>query len=57
MHTHFSLFEGETNAFHDPDDEYQMSATGKAFLAGVLTPRPGDHRGVLPVRELATSDW
>ncbi len=36
MHTHFSLFEGETNAFHDPSDEYQLSATGKAFLAGVL---------------------
>jgi len=36
MHTHFSLFEGETNAFYDADDEYQMSPTGKAFLAGVL---------------------
>jgi len=40
MHTHFSLFEGETNAFYDPDDEYQMSATGKAFLAGVLRHAP-----------------
>jgi glutamine synthetase len=40
MHTHFSLFEGETNAFYDPDDEFQMSATGKAFLAGVLTHAP-----------------
>jgi len=40
MHTHFSLFEGESNAFHDPDDEYQMSATGKAFLAGVLEHAP-----------------
>ncbi len=40
MHTHFSLFEGESNAFHDPDDEYQMSATGKAFLAGVLRHAP-----------------
>ena len=36
MHTHFSLFEGESNAFHDPDDPNQLSATGKAFLAGVL---------------------
>ncbi len=36
MHTHFSLFEGERNAFYDADDEYQMSATGRAFLAGVL---------------------
>jgi glutamine synthetase len=40
MHTHFSLFEGESNAFHDPDDEYQMSATGRAFLAGVLRHAP-----------------
>ncbi|HOZ60463.1 MAG TPA: glutamine synthetase, partial [Nakamurella multipartita] len=36
MHTHFSLFDGERNAFHDPDDEYQLSETGKAFLAGVV---------------------
>ncbi|MEO5832590.1 MAG: type I glutamate--ammonia ligase [Nakamurella sp.] len=40
MHTHFSLFEGETNAFYDPEDPYQMSATGKAFLAGVLEHAP-----------------
>ena len=52
MHTHFSLFEGESNAFHDPDDEYQMSATGKAFLAGVLRARTRVHRRVLPVRQL-----
>lgn len=37
MHTHFSLFEGETNAFHDPDDEYSLSTTAKQFIAGVLT--------------------
>ncbi len=40
MHTHFSLFEGETNAFYDPEDPYQLSATGKAFLAGVLRHAP-----------------
>ncbi len=40
MHTHFSLFEGETNAFYDAEDQYQMSATGKAFLAGVLKHAP-----------------
>ena len=40
MHTHFSLFEGDRNAFHDPDDEYQLSDTGKAFLAGVLRHAP-----------------
>ncbi|MGZ0217560.1 MAG: glutamine synthetase family protein [Acidimicrobiales bacterium] len=36
MHTHLSLFEGETNLFHDPDDEYQMSTTAKQFTAGIL---------------------
>jgi glutamine synthetase len=36
MHTHFSLFEGDRNAFHDPDDPYELSATGKAFVAGIL---------------------
>ena len=40
MHTHFSLFDGERNAFYDADDRYQMSATGKAFLAGVLRHAP-----------------
>ncbi len=36
MHTHISLFEGDRNAFHDPSDPFELSATGKAFLAGVL---------------------
>ncbi|WP_305091757.1 type I glutamate--ammonia ligase [Prescottella sp. R16] len=36
MHTHMSLFEGDTNAFHNPDDPMQLSATGKAFIAGIL---------------------
>jgi glutamine synthetase len=36
MHTHFSLFEGDRNAFHDPSDPYELSDTGKAFVAGVL---------------------
>ncbi|HEY5857602.1 MAG TPA: type I glutamate--ammonia ligase [Aldersonia sp.] len=36
MHTHMSLFEGETNAFHDPDDPIQLSETARAFVAGVL---------------------
>ncbi|MFZ2510918.1 MAG: glutamine synthetase, partial [Gordonia sp. (in: high G+C Gram-positive bacteria)] len=35
--THLSLFEGESNAFHDPDDPMQLSATGKQFIAGILT--------------------
>ncbi|HZK31293.1 MAG TPA: glutamine synthetase family protein [Corynebacterium sp.] len=36
MHTHFSLFEGNTNAFHDPDDEISLSRTGRQFIAGIL---------------------
>lgn len=36
MHTHFSLFEGDHNAFYDPAGQYQLSATGRAFIAGVL---------------------
>jgi glutamine synthetase len=36
MHTHMSLFEGEENAFHDPDDPMQLSVVGKQFVAGIL---------------------
>lgn len=36
MHTHMSLFQGERNAFFDPNDEYHLSSVGKAFLAGLL---------------------
>ncbi|AIG64473.1 glutamine synthetase [Corynebacterium atypicum] len=36
MHSHMSLFEGERNAFHDPDDEFSLSVTAKQFIAGIL---------------------
>ena len=36
MHTHFSLFEGDSNAFHDPDDEISLSKTGRQFVAGII---------------------
>jgi glutamine synthetase len=36
MHTHFSLFEGDTNAFHDPGDEHNLSKVAKGFIGGVL---------------------
>ncbi len=36
MHTHMSLFEGESNAFHDPGDEYGLSKIAKCFIAGLL---------------------
>jgi glutamine synthetase len=37
MHTHFSLFEGDTNAFYDKSDERNLSKVGRGFIAGVLT--------------------
>ena len=36
MHTHFSLFEGDTNAFYDPGDERDLSKVGAGFIAGLL---------------------
>ncbi len=36
MHTHFSLFEGDSNAFYDSDDPTHLSAIGKGFIAGLL---------------------
>ena len=36
MHTHVSLFEGDRNAFHNPEDPFELSETGKAFVAGLL---------------------
>jgi glutamine synthetase len=36
MHTHFSLFEGDTNAFHDPGDEHGLSKIARQFIAGLL---------------------
>ena len=36
MHTHQSLFSGDTNAFFDADDQYFLSDTAKAFIAGQL---------------------
>jgi glutamine synthetase len=40
MHTHVSLFEGDTNAFHAPGDEYGMSKVGRGFIAGLLRHAP-----------------
>ena len=36
MHTHLSLFEGDTNAFYDASSEYHLSKTGRQFIAGLL---------------------
>jgi glutamine synthetase len=37
MHTHLSLFEGDTNAFHEAGAPYQLSKTGRQFIAGLIT--------------------
>jgi glutamine synthetase len=36
MHTHLSLFEGDTNAFYEPGAQYQLSKTARQFIAGLL---------------------
>ena len=36
MHTHMSLFEGERNAFYEEGAKYQLSKTGRHFIAGLL---------------------
>jgi glutamine synthetase len=36
MHTHQSLFQGDKNAFFEPEDEFFLSDTAKAFIAGQL---------------------
>src|SRR4249919_194109 len=36
MHTHVSLFEGDQNAFYEAGSEYQLSKTGRQFIAGIL---------------------
>jgi glutamine synthetase len=36
MHTHLSLFESDSNAFHDPSDALYLSKTARAFIAGLL---------------------
>jgi glutamine synthetase len=36
MHVHLSLFQGDANAFYDPDDAYNLSPLAKSFTAGLL---------------------
>jgi glutamine synthetase len=40
MHTHFSLFEGDTNAFYEAGTEFQLSKTARQFIAGILKHAP-----------------
>ena len=36
MHMHFSLFQGDDNAFYSDDDAYNLSPVAKHFMAGLL---------------------
>lgn len=36
MHCHQSLFQGDSNAFFQNDDQYNLSDTGKAYIAGLM---------------------
>jgi glutamine synthetase len=49
MHLHVSLFDGDRNAFYDPDPAVPLSAVGRHFLAGILA-----HAGELT---LLTNQW
>lgn len=40
MHTHFSLFEGDSNAFFEAGSEFQLSAIARHFIAGILRHAP-----------------
>jgi glutamine synthetase len=40
MHVHQSLFQGERNAFYDPDDRYSLSELGKHYIAGIMKHAP-----------------
>ncbi|MET4637151.1 glutamine synthetase family protein [Mycetocola sp. 2940] len=40
MHTHMSLFEGDTNAFYEAGATYQLSKIGRQFIAGLLHHAP-----------------
>ncbi|SFN88745.1 glutamine synthetase family protein [Mycetocola miduiensis] len=40
MHTHVSLFEGDTNAFYEAGAQYQLSKIGRQFIAGLLHHAP-----------------
>jgi len=40
MHTHQSLFKGNTNAFFDANDAHYLSPEAKAYIAGILKHAP-----------------
>jgi glutamine synthetase len=40
MHTHQSLFKGDSNAFYDANDKYYLSDIAKKYIAGLLKHAP-----------------
>jgi glutamine synthetase len=40
MHTHMSLFKGDSNAFFDPNDKYFLAKDAKGFIAGIMKYAP-----------------
>jgi glutamine synthetase len=40
MHTHLSLWRGDDNAFHDPEDAVGLSSVARGFIAGLLHHAP-----------------
>ena len=40
MHTHQSLFDGDKNAFYDPNDKYNLSDLAKHYIAGLIHHAP-----------------
>ncbi len=36
MHTHMSLFKGDSNAFYDADDAWHLSKLARGFIAGLM---------------------
>jgi len=40
MHVHQSLFQGDRNAFYDPDDMYNLSQMARHYIAGLMRHAP-----------------
>jgi glutamine synthetase len=40
MHVHQSLFQGDRNAFYDPDDSFHLSDLAKQYIAGIMRHAP-----------------
>ena len=52
MHTHMSLFEGDSNAFYEAGAPYQLSQGRAAVHRRAAAPRRRDHRRHQPVGQL-----